>query len=337
MRKKQQAAAKPLELNKERVMDIYQKMLTELTTEVDEAINKAKQLVANGAPSELLIASLTEQYPMMAVYAENVALKNNGLTQEQLLKAVEKFEKDPELEALLNQITSLSEKFNALKDDSIEPVPLPDHLTKELCLEVAQHNADITLKTIRETAAKQKATNMPDEEAAELAEKEAQAAQKATFEKHNITQEQMTAALLKFSTSDEEFGNKMQEISANLSMEMHKLRAAELGITPEQLAMRQEIQQAVEMLAAQGLSPDEISKVLAQSLNLNDDGTPADASSSSSDAADKDKKKKKKKKIIKKKKAASSDAASSASAAVDEEQGDDDADDASAASVEDVE
>lgn len=81
----------------------------------------------------------------------------------------------------------------------------------------------------------------------------------------------MTAAILKFSTEDESFGEKMQEISAKLSQSMHELRAAELGLTPEQLALQNEINMAARALAEQGMSPEEISRVLAASLQLRDE------------------------------------------------------------------
>lgn len=43
-----------------------------------------------------------------------------GLTREQVLAAVEKFEKDEELDKLLSDITGLSEMFNVLKEENIE-------------------------------------------------------------------------------------------------------------------------------------------------------------------------------------------------------------------------
>ncbi len=48
--------------------------------------------------------------------------------------------------------------------------PLPEHVTKELILTIAQENADMTIRVIRETSAKQKSENLSDEQAAEMAE-----------------------------------------------------------------------------------------------------------------------------------------------------------------------
>ncbi len=92
----------------------------DLTKEVSEAVQKGRELVARGAPAELLVASMAEQYPMMAMYAEEMVLNKQGLTREQVLAAVEKFEKDEELDKLLSDITGLSEMFNVLKDEKIE-------------------------------------------------------------------------------------------------------------------------------------------------------------------------------------------------------------------------
>ena len=128
-----------------------------------------------------------------------------GLTREQVLAAVEKFEKDEELDKLLSDITGLSEMFNVLKEENIEarvrsrtpfphvcvsctthstPMPLrcrttclpspsqplPEHVTKDLILAIARENAEMTIKVIRETSAKQKAEKLSDEQAAEVAE-----------------------------------------------------------------------------------------------------------------------------------------------------------------------
>jgi hypothetical protein len=115
------------------------------------------------------------------------------LTREQVLAAVEKFEKDEELDKLLGDITSLSDMFNILKEENIEArvwfsassffflshsilftllrvQPLPEHVTKELVLAIAKENADMTIKVIQATSAKQKAEKLSDEQAAELAE-----------------------------------------------------------------------------------------------------------------------------------------------------------------------
>ena len=48
--------------------------------------------------------------------------------------------------------------------------PLPEHVTKELILTIAQENADMTIRVIRETSAKQKSEGLSDEQAAEMAE-----------------------------------------------------------------------------------------------------------------------------------------------------------------------
>ena len=48
--------------------------------------------------------------------------------------------------------------------------PLPEHVTKDLILAIARENAEMTIKVIRETSAKQKAEKLSDEQAAELAE-----------------------------------------------------------------------------------------------------------------------------------------------------------------------
>ena len=50
------------------------------------------------------------------------------------------------------------------------PQPLPEHVTKDLILAIARENAEMTIKVIRETSAKQKAEKLSDEQAAELAE-----------------------------------------------------------------------------------------------------------------------------------------------------------------------
>lgn len=43
-------------------------------------------------------------------------------------------------------------------------------MTKDLILAIARENAEMTIKVIRETSAKQKAEKLSDEQAAELAE-----------------------------------------------------------------------------------------------------------------------------------------------------------------------
>jgi hypothetical protein len=289
---RKKGAKKSDDLTRDRMVEIYTSMLADLTKEVKDAIDKGRELISRGAPAELLVASMAEQYPMMAMYAEEMVLTKQGLTREQVLAAVEKFEKDEELDKLLGDITSLSDMFNILKEENIEARPLPEHVTKELVLAIAKENADMTIKVIQATSAKQKAEKLSDEQAAELAEKEAQASQMANFEKHDLTQDIMTAAILKFSTEDESFGEKMQEVSAQLSASMHELRAAELGMTPEQLALQNEIQMAARALAEQGMSQEEISKVLAASLQMREE----DIAKSETESKKKNKKKNKKNK-----------------------------------------
>ncbi len=53
--------------------------LADLSKEVDGAIAKGRELVKKGAPAELLVASMAEQYPMMAMYAEEVILTKQGM------------------------------------------------------------------------------------------------------------------------------------------------------------------------------------------------------------------------------------------------------------------
>jgi methylphosphotriester-DNA--protein-cysteine methyltransferase len=84
----------------------------------------------------------------------------------------------------------------------------------------------------------------------------------------------------------------MQEVSAQLSASMHELRAAELGMTPEQLALQNEIQMAARALAEQGMSQEEISKVLAASLQMREE----DIAKSETESKKKNKKKNKKNK-----------------------------------------
>ncbi len=52
----------------------------DLSKEVDGAIAKGRELVKKGAPAELLVASMAEQYPMMAMYAEEVILNKQGMS-----------------------------------------------------------------------------------------------------------------------------------------------------------------------------------------------------------------------------------------------------------------
>lgn len=338
-KKKEKESKKSDELNKERMVEIYTGMLADLTKEVDEAIKKGRDLVKRGAPPELLVASMAEQYPMMAMYAEEVILTKQGLTRELVLQAVEKFEGDPELDKLLSDITSLSEKFNTLKEENIAVEPLPDHVTKEMILQIAQENADVTLRVIRDTSAQQKTESLTDEKSAEIAETNANAAQAENFKKHNLTQDVMTAAILKFSTQDEAFGQKMQEISQTLSQEMHKMRAAEMGISPEQLAMQQEIQMAAQQLAAQGMSQEQITAMLAQALSMG--GNEEDEKSSSTSASTKKKtgKKGKSKKPANKSLslAANLGSSSSSSAGNDDDEDDDEADGTQNSNLDDVE
>ena len=54
--------------------------MADLTKEVKDAIDKGRELVSRGAPAELLVASMAEQYPMMAMYAEDMVLTKQGTT-----------------------------------------------------------------------------------------------------------------------------------------------------------------------------------------------------------------------------------------------------------------
>ena len=123
----------------------------------------------------------------------------------------------------------------------------------------------------------------------------------------------------------------MQEVSAQLSTSMHELRAAELGMTPDQLALQNEIQMAARALAEQGMSPDEISKVLTASLQMRED----DIAKSEAETADGKKKKKKNKKKGKKKGGAEQQGGSS-DAVGDDEDGDDEDGDETAAPAADA-
>jgi DNA-directed RNA polymerase subunit N (RpoN/RPB10) len=54
--------------------------IPDLTKEVKDAIDKGRELISRGAPAELLVASMAEQYPMMAMYAEEMVLTKQGIT-----------------------------------------------------------------------------------------------------------------------------------------------------------------------------------------------------------------------------------------------------------------
>jgi hypothetical protein len=120
----------------------------------------------------------------------------------------------------------------------------------------------------------------------------------------------------------------MQEISSKLSTSMHELRAAELGISPEELALQNEIQMAARSLQEQGMSDEQITQILQTSLQMRAEAIAGGEAADGADGKKKDKKKKNKKK--KNKKAGASAASTEAG---DDEDEDDEEEDAAAAAA----
>ncbi len=119
----------------------------------------------------------------------------------------------------------------------------------------------------------------------------------------------------------------MQEISSKLSTSMHELRAAELGISPEELALQNEIQMAARSLQEQGMSDEQITQILQTSLQMRAE---AIAGGEAADGKKKDKKKKSKKGKKKGKKAGATAATPEAGDDEDDDEEEEDGDAAAA-------
>lgn len=118
----------------------------------------------------------------------------------------------------------------------------------------------------------------------------------------------------------------MQEISSKLSTSMHELRAAELGISPEELALQNEIQMAARSLQEQGMSDEQITQILQTSLQMRAEAIAGGEAADGADGKKKDKKKKNKKGKKKGKKAGASAASTEAGDDEDDEDEEEDGD-----------
>ena len=141
-------------ITKSSILTLYHEMYEELLDRLNRGMEDAKALIGAGCPAQLLVESLKESYPMTAIQVEEEKLVKNGLTHEEVVKGVEKFEKDAEVEQLLTSITDMHIKFDELK--KIPTGKLPEHVTKEFILDFIKKGFEMQLQNTKEFFAKVK-------------------------------------------------------------------------------------------------------------------------------------------------------------------------------------
>ena len=134
------------------------------------------------------------------------------------------------------------------------------------------------------------------------------------FTENNITQKQLTAAILKFSSLPD-FSEKIGAITNGVTLELQKIRAADMGISLEEFHQRAQLEEMYQSMMDQGMTEEQIREEFSK-LALQ--GQAALDEEKKSAAADKKKKKNKKKKS---KKAAKDAAKESATESHSEDDG----------------
>eukprot|EP00455_Lapot_gusevi_P021793 TRINITY_DN2278_c0_g4_i2.p1 TRINITY_DN2278_c0_g4~~TRINITY_DN2278_c0_g4_i2.p1 ORF type:complete len:297 (+),score=148.53 TRINITY_DN2278_c0_g4_i2:73-963(+) len=236
LRKK--AAAQARELTRDEIFSIYQRVHTDLETEVDEMLTEGRKLISKGAPAQAVAGNLAEQYMMSLGMALQAHAAQHDTTLDKLETTAEQYAEDPEFKEVMQRVLDLSSRIEALIDEPVEQQELPAHITPELILQIAEENADRTYQHIRETNLKQKEEGLSDNDAAQLADTAIEASQTATLEAHDISIEQLAAATLRFSES-QEFAQQLEAVQQKLQLRLLQLKAEDEGLDLETFMQRQ--------------------------------------------------------------------------------------------------